>query len=184
MNKKTIIISTLLVITLGILGRILPHPWNFTPIVAIALFSSVYFSFRYGLAIFLVTMILSDVFIGFYEWQIMLAVYASFGVTCLIGYLVRQKKNIFTIIGGSLSGSILFYFLTNWAVWQFGTMYAKTFSGLMQSYTLALPFFKNMLLGDLFYTGLLFGLYELFVHYYKREELNNKILIGVNTHKK
>jgi hypothetical protein len=87
-------------------------------------------------------------------------VWLSFVLVGLIGLVVRKRKNPATVILGSLAGSIVFYLVTNWAVWAFGTMYAPNFGGLLESYVRAIPFFRNTLLGDLVFTGLLFGAYE------------------------
>lgn len=64
------------------------------------------------------------------------------------------------VIGGTTLGAIIFFLLTNAAVWAFGTMYPHTLSGLMESYTMAIPFFRNSLLGDIFFIGILVGGYE------------------------
>jgi hypothetical protein len=65
-----------------------------------------------------------------------------------------------TVASGTLSASIIFFIITNYAVWAFGTMYPHTVNGLFQSYMMALPFFKNSVLGDMFYTGMLVGSME------------------------
>ncbi|MBI5222731.1 MAG: hypothetical protein HY980_04550 [Candidatus Magasanikbacteria bacterium] len=153
------VIASLLII-LGIMARMLPHPANFAPIGAVALFGGIYLSRRYAIVIPLIAMLISDIFIGFYTWQIMASVYISFALAGLIGLLVRKNKKLSTIIGGTVLGSILFFLITNFAVWAFGSMYAHNFTGLMQSFIMAIPFFRNSLLGDLFYVGLLTGTYE------------------------
>ncbi len=158
MNKKLLI--PLLLIALGFIARLLPHPANFAPIGAIALFSGLYLPKRWAIILPLAIMLISDIFVGFYAWQIMLAVYLSFVLAGLIGLLVRKHKKFSTILGGTLLSAILFFLITNTAVWLFGTMYIHNFSGLMQSYFMALPFFKNSLLGDLFYVGVMVGGYE------------------------
>ncbi|KKQ27273.1 MAG: hypothetical protein US42_C0011G0011 [Candidatus Magasanikbacteria bacterium GW2011_GWC2_37_14] len=150
-----------LLIVLGFSARLLPHPANFAPIGAIALFGALYLPKKYALIVPIIAMFISDIFIGFYSWQIMLAVYTSFVLMGVIGLLVRNKKSFSTILGGTLLGSVLFFLITNFAVWAFGTMYAHNFSGLIQSYTMAIPFFKNSLLGDIFYVTILVGSYEL-----------------------
>ncbi len=150
----------ILLIILGFSARLLPHPANFAPIGAMALFAALYLPKRYTLVIPLVAMFISDIFIGFYSLPIMLSVYIGFILMGLIGLLVKRNKSFSTILGGTLVGSILFFLLTNFAVWAFGTMYVHTFSGLMQSYMMAIPFFKNSLLGDLFYCGIMVGGYE------------------------
>ena len=149
-----------LLIAVAIILRLVPHIPNVAPVAAIALFSGVYLGRKQALTIPLVAMFLSDLFIGFYTWQIMVAVYASFALTALIGFWVRERKSIPTVIGGGLAGSLAFFITTNFAVWAFGNMYPKTVSGIMSCYIAAIPFFRNSLLGDLFYVGILFGTYE------------------------
>ena len=158
-DKKNIIVPLLLII-LGFSARLLPHAPNFTPIFAIALFGALYLPTKYALIIPMIAMLISDFFIGFYSWQIMTIVYASFIFMGIIGLLVRKNKKFHTVLAGTLLGSILFFLLTNFAVWMFGNMYIHTFSGLIQSYTMAIPFFKNSLLGNLFYSGIIIGGYE------------------------
>lgn len=157
--KNTILIPTLLIL-LGIVTRFLPHPANFAPIGAIALFGALYLPKKYALIIPLVAMFISDIFIGFYSWQIMSAVYGSFILAGVMGLIIRKKKNFFSVISVALLSSMLFFAITNFAVWAFGTMYIHNFAGLIQSYTMAIPFFKNSLLGDLFYVGVLVGGFE------------------------
>ncbi len=132
-----------LLILLGITSRLLPHPANFTPIAAIALFSGLYLPKKFAVIIPLLALIASDFILGSYMWQVMIAVYSSFMVTAFIGLTIKHNKKLSTVVGGTLFSSILFFITTNWAVWAFGTMYAHTTNGLIQSYLMALPFFKN-----------------------------------------
>ena len=159
MEKNKIIIFIILV-SLGLIFRLLPHPWNFTPIAAIALFSGVYLGRKYAFLAPVLAMFLGDIFLGFYNWKLMLTVYGSFALIGLIGLVIKKYKSLETILAGSLLASILFFLITNFAVWQFSSWYPKTLSGLTQCYILALPFFRNTLLGDLFYTSVFFGAYE------------------------
>lgn len=151
--------------------RLMPHPWNFTPIAAMALFGGTYLNRKYALIIPLAAMLISDYFIGFYDIRLMIAVYGSFLLIGLMGVWLKNHKSIFNVISASLSGSILFFLITNFAVWAFSSWYAKDFSGLIYCYTLALPFFKNTLMGDLFYTGALFGFYETVMLWMKSKRL-------------
>ncbi len=171
MNKKNTLIIAGLLIILGFASRLLPHPANFAPIGAIALFGGLYLPKRLAIILPVVAMFVSDIFIGFYAWQIMLAVYGSFAIVGLIGLLVRKNKKAATVIGGTILGSILFFLITNFAVWAFGSMYTHTFAGLTQCYAMAIPFFKNTLLGDLFYTGALVGAFELLTYWRRRSIL-------------
>lgn len=154
-------IAPLFFILLGILMRLLPHQPNFTPIAAIALFSASYLPKKYAFILPISALFISDIFIGFYGIT-MVAVYGSFLLTGFIGLMIKRNKNIYTIIIASLSSSILFYLITNFAVWADpASSYSKDLAGLLNSYILALPFFKNTLTGDLFFTGVFFISYDL-----------------------
>lgn len=154
----------ILLMLLGILCRFLPHPANFAPIGAIALFGGIYLPKKMAVIIPLTAMFISDTFIGFYSWPIMLSVYLSFLLMVIIGLAVRKNKKFHTILGGTILGSVLFFLITNWMVWAAGTMYTKDIFGLLTSYYMAIPFFRNSLLGDLFYTGILVAGLELIMY--------------------
>ncbi|MCU0679255.1 MAG: hypothetical protein MUC28_02290 [Planctomycetes bacterium] len=161
MFKKEKIIIAIILIAIGVAGRLAPHPWNFAPVAAVALFAGVYLGGRYALLVPAISMLIGDLFIGFYEWPLMLTVYLSYPLIGGMGVAIRRYKSAETVLAGSLVGSVIFFLLTNWAVWQFSPWYAQTWEGLLSCYTLALPFFRHTVLGDLFYAGALFGIYEL-----------------------
>jgi hypothetical protein len=163
-GNRTQSLIVCLLILLGFSTRLLPHPANFAPIGAIALFSALYLPKRYALIAPLLAMFFSDMIIGFYTWQTVVSVYVGFVLTGMIGLWVRERKSFATVLGGTLLGSVLFFLLTNGAVWAFDKMYPLNFSGLMQSYTMAIPFFKSSVMGDLFYTGVLVGGMEIIQH--------------------
>lgn len=163
-----------IIFVVGIAGRFLPHAPNTTPITALALFVSAYVGFRYSALAVLLVMFVSDSLIGFYHWPIMISVYGSFILAGLLGTYLQKNKTIGSVFGVALCSSFLFFLITNWAVWQFSTMYPHNFGGLMQSYIMAIPFFKNSLIGDIFYTGSFFGLFE-GVKYFV---LRNKIFVS------
>jgi uncharacterized membrane protein len=131
---------------------------NFTPIAATALFGGVYLNKKYAFFVPILAMFISDIFLGFHST--MPYVYGSFILTGLIGLWLKNHKNTQNIIGATLLSSVLFFLITNFGVWA-GGWYPKTLSGLMQSYVMAIPFFRNTILGDLCYTGVFFGAYEL-----------------------
>ena len=142
--------------------RVVPHAANFAPIAAIALFGAVYLKDKkQALILPLAAMIISDVFLGFDSIESRLSVYGSFLLIGLMGLWIRNHKNIGTVIGGSILGSTLFYLITNLVIIYPAKMYPHTFAGQYASYINALPFFRNTLLGDLFYVVLFFGAYEL-----------------------
>ncbi len=151
----------LVLILIGVGLRLLSHPPNFTPIAAIALFGGVYFSRKTAFILPLAAMVVSDVFIGHYEPLLMVAVYGSFLLCVVLGFWLKKHKKWQTIGLAAISCSVLFFIITNFAVWAFTPWYMKTLPGLIQCYLMALPFFRNSLLGDLFYVTLFFGFYEL-----------------------
>lgn len=155
------LVNPFLIITFAALLRLLPHPPNVAPIAAMALFGGVYLNKKYALIFPLLALFISDLFIGFYGASMMAFVYGSFLLTGCIGIFLKNHKKPAVIIAASLFSSLLFYLITNFGVWLTGTLYPKTLSGLLESYIMAIPFFRNTLIGDLLYTGIFFGSYEL-----------------------
>lgn len=156
-----------LLVFLAAISRLLPHLPNVAPIGGLALFTGTTAldaktkqSRIVAFALPIAALLISDVFIGFYAWQVMVAVYLGFLLTAGLGLLVRKHYNWATIAVASVAGALIFFLLTNAAVWAFTPMYSKDLTGLLNSYIAALPFLRNSLLGDLAYTGILFGSYE------------------------
>lgn len=154
-----------LFIFLGAALRFIPHAANFAPIGAMALFGGARLNKKYALILPLVAMIISDYFIGFYSWQIMVSVYASFLIYGLLGLWARKNESWAKLGAAALAGSVLFFLITNGAVWAFGSMYPHTFGGLLACYAAGLPFFRGTILGDIFYAAVFFGAYELLRQY-------------------
>ena len=150
------LIAIVSAIFMAALLRLLPHPPNFSPIAAMALFSGAFLP-RRGLAFVapIGAMLLSDAAIGFHSG--MPVIYASVAMIVAIGWLLSSRRNAGRIALAAVASSVLFYLLTNFGVWAFGTMYPKTAEGLIACYVAAIPFFQNSLAGDLFFTALLFG---------------------------
>ena len=140
--------------------RLIPHPPNFAPVAAMALFGGAYFSKRWvAFLVPLMAMLVTDLILGFHS--AMWAVYLSFVLIVGIGMLMIKQKKVSNIFLASVSASVLFFVITNFAVWAAGIYYPKDLSGLAASYTAAIPFFHYTLLGDLFFVALMFGSYEL-----------------------
>lgn len=140
--------------------RLIPHYPNFTAVGAIALFGGTYLpNKKLAFTIPLVAMLLTDLIIGFH--QTMWAVYLSFGLIVLIGIQISKNKKVTNILFATISSSILFFLVTNFAQWLSDPFYAKTGAGLAQCFTMAIPFFGYTALGDMFYVAVLFGVYEL-----------------------
>lgn len=162
-NILSKVISPFIVIAFAVILRLIPHIPNVAPIAAIALFGGVYLNKRYAFVVPLIAMFLSDIFLGFHST--MLYVYGSFLLTGVIGLWLKTHKTVKNVVFASLFSSLLFFVITNFGVWLSGAMYAKTLSGFFECYTLAIPFFRNTILGDLFYTGVFFGGYEVVHHF-------------------
>ncbi len=169
---NTIVLFGLILAVFSIASRLVPHMPNFAPIAAFAIFTGAYMSKKTGLLFLLLVMLISDFFIGFYDFRLMAVVYASFFAVAAIGWIIKKDKNISSIALGSLSGSLLFYLTTNYAVWAFSSWYSHNLNGLISSYAMGLPFLKNSLLGDLFYTGVFFASYEVFARLEKGKVVN------------
>ncbi len=144
------------IIFLAAASRLIPHPPNFAPIAAMALFGGAYFSDK-RLAFFvpLAAMFLSDLVLGLHG--LMPVVYGSFAMIVGIGLWLRTRRTALPIAGAALTSSILFFVLTNFGVWAFSSIYPKTMAGLLACYAAAIPFFQNTLLGDAVYSTILFG---------------------------
>jgi uncharacterized membrane protein (Fun14 family) len=158
-KQKLIIASSL--IFFALVGRLVPHFWNMTPIAGVAILSGARLGWKWGVGVPILAMFLGDLVIGFYSWPILVAVYTSFALTGIVGYFVRKSGKVATVLGGSVFSAILFFLVTNGAVWAFGSIYSHNFLGLIASYVAGLPFLQNQVLGDLFFTSALFAGWEL-----------------------
>lgn len=177
MNSKiqfrTGIIS--IIVLAAALSRLLPHPYNFTPIGAMGLFGAAYLSRKYlaflvpFLAMWFSDLLLNNLLYArmypeFYGesfvWFGNPWVYASFAAIVGLGFLLLRRVKVANLLVASLLASILFFVVTNFGAWMADPKYPKTAAGLMAAYGAGIPFFWNTLLGDLFYAGALFGAYE------------------------
>ena len=175
---KTIIGSFILLVVIASLYRVMPgRPFGFAPQIAMALFAgSIVSDKKYAFILPLLSMFVSDVFYelmyvnhlssieGFYDGQ--WVNYLLFGAVTVVGFAIRSK-NWLTIIGGSLAGATFYFFASNFVVWIGGGLdinnlpYAKTWEGLVYCYTAGLPFYKMSIYSTLFFSGILFGVYQL-----------------------
>ena len=142
-------------VVLGAGARLLPHPWNFTPLVAIGLFAGTQARRAgVGAAATLLSLALSDAVLGFYRgfWW----VYAAALIPVVLGRLVRNRQSVAGIAAAAGASSISFFLATNFMVWT-GSLYPHTLAGLGACYIAAIPFYGNQLAGDAFYTLVMFG---------------------------
>ncbi len=162
------------IILFALLLRLIPHPPNFAPIAAMALFGGAYLNKKYALIVPLVALFVSDIVIGFHST--MPFVYGSFILIGLIGIWLQKRKSLQFVFGSTIFSSILFFVITNFGVWSVGDLYPRTLDGLIRSYYLALPFFRNTVIGDLIFVGLFFGSFELALRLLQRNLYGRKNL--------
>ncbi len=151
--------------------RIIPHIYNFSPVIALAIFGAIHFRKKiYSYSIVIFSIMLSDIiingfiydldnsFLFFYEgfyWQ-----YISYFVIILLSFSFKGKKiGLKNITYLCLSSSLIFFVISNFGFWLTSGMYSYTFPGLIECYIKAIPFYQGTLLGTFFYTPIFFGLY-------------------------
>ena len=147
-NLKHFILPVGLILVLSF-SRLIPHPSNFTPILAVGVFAGFYFrNFILSLFIVISSMFIGDLVIGLHNTMIF--TYSSLILAVAIGLLIK-KLNFKAVLFGGLSSSVVFFIVTNFGSWLTLEMYEKNLSGLLQSYFMAIPFFHNTLISTLIY---------------------------------
>lgn len=158
MNAR--IITLITIIACLALFRIVPHPPNVAPVIAMALFAGTYFTDkRLAFIVPLLAMLLSDIFIGFHA--LMSFVYIGVVIAVLWGSVLRKKISAVNVLLITTINSVVFFLITNFGAWLvMPELYPRTISGLMTAYIAAIPFYQNSLLGDLLFASVLFGGFE------------------------
>lgn len=159
-------------IVAAVIYRIIPHPFNITPLIAVSLFSGAKFQDKkLAFIIPVVALFISDILLAYMNnysvfHNTILFTYGSVMLIVLLGKFLNKDKslNIAKTAGLSISSSLLFFIITNFGVWVMGNMYPMNFSGLVSCYVMAIPFNKFSWLGDLVFTMAIFGAYELVAH--------------------
>lgn len=161
-----------LMILLAAFCRLLPHPSNFAPIGAMTIFGIVYYSQKiYAFLVPAISMVLSDIainntiyahyFDGFtFIYPGSYFTYIAFIIIGISGYFILKKINYSRIVFACLLSSIIFFLVSNFGIWAYETIYPKNIDGLLACYISAIPFLKNTIMGDLMYSGIMFGVFE------------------------
>jgi hypothetical protein len=146
-----------LLIVLGVIARLIPHPWNFTPIGALGLFAGANCRPQVAWLVPLCALFVADLIVGFYSPISMLFVYVGFLCGPLIGrFIIAPKRSVGRIGSAVIVSSTVFFVLSNLGVWLSG-YYPLTLAGLVECYVLAIPFYGAILVGDALYATILFG---------------------------
>ena len=152
MNYLKVSIGVLIALSAS---RFIPHPPNFTSLLALSFYVPVLLGVRY-LPVLIISFAVTDLIIGFHN-----TVFFTWGSIFIIGFISNYfKKNIISRIGGALFGALLFYIITNFGVWTLGS-YGYTMNSLIICYTLAIPFFAYSLISTFIFSGIIEGLYKI-----------------------
>ena len=188
MSQRQTLVMIAALVAIAVIGRLVPHMPNFAPVTATALFCGAYMTRRQSFLALGAVLLLSDYLLLYINpygrtsfdhlyapWQLWHSalpyIYGSFAISAAVGWWVKSRRSSGLVVVAALFCSVQFFLITNAGVWA-GGMYDRGLDGLLQSYTMALPFFRGTALGDLFYASVFFGGYELasgFAHGFRRE---------------
>ena len=170
---KWIVVAALVMV--AAFSRLLPHPYNFSPIAGMALLGGAAMGKKaWAFILPIGALFLSDICFqlftnipGFYGWGQLLN-YGAFALVVVLGIFALRKINVKNVVLTSLAASVIFFIISNFSVWLFAggiAPYTYNSAGLMNTFVLGIPFFGNTLIGDLVYSGVLFGVYSLIQHF-------------------
>lgn len=172
-NQNIALIAVMMLIAVS--TRLIPHYPNFTALGAVALFGGAYLSRKWALIIPFAALFVSDLFLNnlIYAKQFpetydgfafftpgALSIYLAFGLVVVLGSVMLRKVNVVNVLGTSVLAAVVFFLVTNFAVWAGSGLFPKNAAGLLACYTAGIPFFWNTLLGNVFFGSILFGVYE------------------------
>ncbi|UOF02601.1 DUF6580 family putative transport protein [Bdellovibrio reynosensis] len=153
------VLTLVMMVLVAAFSRLIPHPWNFTAIGAMALFGGAMFpSKKQSLVLPIAALFISDLVLGLHSTMVF--VYFAFLAIVLLGWALRDNRSVVRVGTFALVSSSIFFLISNFGVWIMGGMYTPDFAGLVNCYVAAIPFFDNQIYGDLFFSGVLFGGYE------------------------
>jgi hypothetical protein len=171
---KKNIFNIFVIIFIISLSRIIPHPPNFTPILASAVMAPLLLKDRsLGILVTILSMFITDLIIGFHSYQ-----FVIYFTLLTISLITPVKKNYISLLFISIAGSCWFYITTNFAVWLIWDYYPKNLNGLINCYTLALPFFKNTLISTVLFSGIIIASIKYL--YFLNEKINFLIFNFMN----
>ncbi len=166
-EKRFAMFVAAVLIVMAAVSRVVPHPWNFTPMIAVALFGGARIEKAWvAIALIVATLVASDLAMGLFPYGGMEWVYGSMIAVVLVGRAARG--GVARAIVGALAAGALFFVVTNFGVWIAGGLYPRTAQGLIDCYVAAVPFYRNQIVGDLIFTGALFGAHAIATGAYAR----------------
>ncbi len=151
--------SIVVVLLAGVL-RFIPHPFGVSPISAAGLFSGSALNLKVALPVYLLVMLVGDVVLGFYDWRVMMFVYAGLMLAPCVGrYAIGAKRSAMRVAGGVTLNALVFYAISNLGNWW--VFYPHTAEGFVANYIAGLPYLWIVMIGDGLYAALFFGGYEI-----------------------
>ena len=159
MHKHHVILLAILFTFISVIARLTPHPWNFVPMGSLMLFSG-FFLPRRWMWLPMAGLVVSDMTLGTYQWQVMFAVYGCYAVMVSASFILKGRYSFNTALGASVGAAVFFFLVTNAAHWLWFGGYTMDIQGLMAAYTAGIPFFRNSFLGYVVYSAVFFGAYE------------------------
>jgi hypothetical protein len=146
----------LIIISLGILSRLVVHTPNFTPVLSMAFLGGMYLKGRQAVLVPLALMVISDFIIGFYPG--MFFTWGSIVLISLLGLWFKERKSFINVLSGSVFSAVIFFIVTNFSSWL--TLYPHTAEGLRECYILAIPFFRSTFMSTIAYSLVFYAGYE------------------------
>ena len=135
-------------------SRFIPHPPNFTSLIALSFYIPALLGLRY-LPILILSFIITDIFIGFHQVTLF-----TWGSVFFIGLFAKYfAKSILSRVSGALIGSCVFFLVTNFGIWSLGS-YGYNFEGFILCYTLAIPFFTYTVISTFIFSGIIESVYK------------------------
>jgi hypothetical protein len=174
---------TYIIVLLAVLARFAPHPTNFSPVYGALLFGGVYLKRRDSVWYPLLLLGVSDILLTTqvhhmrFSWFQFLGL-PAFAAIVLIGYLIRSRVTVWSVLVASVAAATIFFILNNFAVWLAWGMYPPTGAGLVACYVAALPFFGNTLLSSVLFSAALFGVYEFYTRKAAARQLGSAVAHG------
>ncbi len=154
-KNLNLFVLAMVLILMGVTSRLSAHAWNFTIMGGLSILCGALFARKWvSVVVIFLSLFISDTVIGFHAQ--MPSVYLGFAIMIFIGALMKSKPSRLVVTSGAVLGSLLFFVVTNFFVWFEGALYPQTLSGLVDCYTMAIPFYRNQLTADLVSTFILF----------------------------
>ena len=163
MQKNNYTIISFILLALVLFSRLIPHAPNFTPLVAVVLFSSMMFKNKIYILIPIAALFISDLLLQYqsgYQYMFSSVFFWTYGSLLMIfvfSYLYGKDITLKNIFIKSFAGAVIFFLVSNFGVWVASPGYPLNFSGLISCYTAAIPFFRNTLSSTMIYSAFLFA---------------------------